>query len=55
VIGMIKLEFASTRVLSPDLLRQLDVLAAAVEPGLARHLAGERTVQPKIGLLKVGS
>lgn len=55
VIGMIKLEFAGSRVLSADLLRQLDVLAAAVEPGLARHLASERTAQPKIGLLKVGS
>ena len=55
VIGMIKLEFADARVLNAGLLRQLDVLAAAVEPGLARHAAADRAGQTKIGLLKVGS
>ena len=55
VIGMVKLEFACASLLNAELLSQLDVLAAAMEPGLARHLAGDRSAQPKIGLLKVGS
>lgn len=55
VIGMIKLEFADARVVNGSLLRQLDVLAAAVEPSLVRHLSGDRAGQPKLGLLKVGS
>lgn len=58
VIGMVKLEFADARVLNAGLLRQLDVLAAAVEPGLTRYVAGDRASQSKIGimpnLLKVG-
>lgn len=55
VVGMVKLEFADARILNEELLRQLDVLAAAIEPALARHATGDKISQPKLGLLKVGS
>lgn len=55
VVGMIKVEAADARVLNGDLLAQLDVLAAAVEPALSRQALGDRTAPSKLGLLKVGS
>lgn len=44
VVGMIKLERANAALVTPDLIRQLDVLAAAIEPALSRldKAAGHR-------------
>jgi len=56
VVGMLKLDRAPADVVTPDLIRQLDVLAAAIEPALQRFERSARPREPGVlerSLLKI--